>query len=312
MKLSFWDRVLMFLYVLIVLFLCLAMALRLFGLDLIGDTFAQLRQGAGNAACFIIAGGLVLILALLSVFMLMMIFQTREKRRNRSFITVNSDDGGRVRVAISVLSQMVRQVVGRVEGVRDMKIRIDGDEDAVVVGVDLSLDSGVHVPTVTFNMRRSIREHIENKCGVDVRDVEITVNSMADAQAPEKKRFARWNRTERKAAQETADAPMNASAPIETAPEVALPVEPEEEHSDAFEPSEESVPAEEVSFPEEAEEDGSSEIENSDLFAQEGAAEEIETEDVPCEQTQEEEGDFSEDLFSLEDEDEARRDQSEN
>ena len=99
MKLSFWDRVLMFLYVLIVLFLCLAMALRLFGLDLIGNTFALLRQGAGNAACFIIAGGLVLILALLSVFMLMMIFQTREKRRNRSFITVNSDDGGRVRAA---------------------------------------------------------------------------------------------------------------------------------------------------------------------------------------------------------------------
>ena len=50
MKTSFWDKVLMFLYVLIALAFSVCMALRGFGVDLLGAMFAGLEQGRGASS----------------------------------------------------------------------------------------------------------------------------------------------------------------------------------------------------------------------------------------------------------------------
>ena len=61
MKTSFWDKVLMFLYVLIALAFSVCMALRAFGVDLLGAMFAGLEHAAGRFLAVIIGLGLTAI-----------------------------------------------------------------------------------------------------------------------------------------------------------------------------------------------------------------------------------------------------------
>ena len=73
MKTSFWDKVLMFLYVLIALAFAVCMALRSFGVDLLGGMFAGLEHTAGHFLSVLIGLGLTAIVVLLSAYMVMML-----------------------------------------------------------------------------------------------------------------------------------------------------------------------------------------------------------------------------------------------
>ena len=231
MKTSFWDRVLMFLYVLIVLAFALCMALRPFGVDLLGGMFGGLEQAAGHFLTLLIGLGLTAIVALLSAYMLMMIFRKGKRHVSSSFVSVDPGDGGQVHIALSALAQMARQAVGRVEGVREMKIDVTGEDDAIAVTVGLTLNANAHVPTVTRNMRKAIRNSIESNCGVAVRDVEIVVGSLADETEKAEKKKVRWLPAPRRKGREEsieAAAAQEASMPL---PEVPEPVSQEAEEN---------------------------------------------------------------------------------
>ncbi|HIS02613.1 MAG TPA: alkaline shock response membrane anchor protein AmaP [Candidatus Pullichristensenella avicola] len=237
MKTSFWDRMLMFLYVLIALAFALCMALRPFGVDAFGALFGALEGAAGGFIAAVIGLGLAAIVALLSAYMLMMIFRKGRRHASASFITVNSGDGGQVRIALSALAQMARRAVGRVDGVREMKIDVSGDDKGVEVSVALTMDALAHVPTVTTNMQRAIRNRIESNCGVAVRDVEVTVSALtAEDEAQAKKTV--WPRRRRREEATAAAAAQEAAAPVAEAPEAETPAP---ENADAWQPA---VPAE--------------------------------------------------------------------
>ena len=61
MKKSFWDKVLMFLYVLITLAFGICMALQSFGVDLLGGMFAGIERGAGRFLTVLVGLGLGLL-----------------------------------------------------------------------------------------------------------------------------------------------------------------------------------------------------------------------------------------------------------
>ena len=192
MKTSFWDKVLMFLYVLIALAFSVCMALRAFGVDLLGAMFAGLEHAAGRFLAVIIGLGLTAIVVLLSAYMLMMIFGKGKKRVPASFVAVDSEDGSQVHMSLTALAQLARQAIGRVPDVREMKIGVTNEGDAVDVTVDLTLKASAHVPTVTRNMQKAIRNSLETNGGVSVRDVQIAVSSLAGADVKPEWKKPRW------------------------------------------------------------------------------------------------------------------------
>ena len=192
MKTSFWDKVLMFLYVLIALAFSVCMALRGFGVDLLGAMFAGLEQGAGRFLSVVIGLGLAAIVVLLSAYMLMMLFGKGKKRVPTSFVPVESEDGSQVHMSLTAISQMARQAIGRVPDVKDMKICVQSEGDAVSLSVELILKASAHVPTVTKNMQKSIRDAIEKNCGVTVRDVQIVVSALSGPDAKPEWKKPRW------------------------------------------------------------------------------------------------------------------------
>ena len=201
-KASFWDRVLMFLYVVIMLLFCLCMALRPFGVDLIGAVMRGVYNAAGGFVSRVCMLGLAAVCVLLSVYMLRMIFR-RPGRSDRPLVNINSGEGGKVFVTMDALEQLARQAIARVCESRNMTVTITSEDDVIDVKAGLALEEGAHVPTVTLNMQRAIRNSIESNCGVAVRDVEITVTALTtDRQAVLQKgdRRARSRRERGKAA----------------------------------------------------------------------------------------------------------------
>ena len=222
MKAGFWDKVLMFLYVLIALFFGVCMALRPFGVDMLGGLFAGLDRSAGRFLSALVGLGLAAIVVLLSAYMLMMIFGKGKKRVPASFVAVDSEDGSQVHMSLTALAQMARQAIGRVPDVKEMKIGVTNEGDAVNVAVDLTIKASAHVPTVTKNMQKAIRNSLETNGGVTVRDVQIVVSSLSGADVKGERKKPLWKRG-RDAKEETVEAAaaQEAAAPLPEIPEEA-------------------------------------------------------------------------------------------
>ena len=152
--------------------------------------------------------------ALLCAAAAWVIFQRDARRADRGFITVDSSETGRVRISVSAVEQMVKQAVHAVEGISEMKIAISGDDDAIAINVTVALLSGSHVPTVTMNMQRAIRQYVESNCGVSVQSVSVSIQSVV---SPSELAGRRAKRSEQRAAADVQPAGFEAP-PIQPEP----------------------------------------------------------------------------------------------
>lgn len=178
MKLNMTKRILMFFHWLFSLLICAALALSLIVPELFSGLCAKLEGRLGPLGVRILGFALLAVYVVLAVLQLCLILN-RKKRADRGFIEVTSSDSGKVRIAVSAVEQMVRQSVRSIDGINEMKISIDSVDDAIVIGVDATILSGSHVPSITSNMQRSIRQFVEMNCGVPVRSISVSINAVS-------------------------------------------------------------------------------------------------------------------------------------
>ena len=176
MKLNFGKRLMLFVHWLISVILLVFIAFP--GLKEELRSCLSALIGANYVQIAFIAFAVVYILLCIAVVVL--IFRRDGKRAERGFITVDSAETGRVRIAVGAIEQMVKQAVGAVDGISDMRISISSVDDAIAINVNVALLNGSHVPTVTLNMQRAIRQFVEMNCGVSVRSVSINIQSVVN------------------------------------------------------------------------------------------------------------------------------------
>lgn len=167
----------------------------------------QAKIGTNYAHIAFIA--LMALYAFLSIICLILIVRRDAKRGERGFITMDSSENGKVRIAISAVEQMVRRALETVDGIAEAKIAISNQDDALDVTVKAVLAGGAHVPTVTLNVQRAIRQYVEMNCGVAVCAVSVNVQSISN----------------------TVEAPVRPAAPEPTKTETTIepPAEPSAE-----------------------------------------------------------------------------------
>ena len=187
MKLNFGGRILLFLHWLISVVLLAAIVFS----DTTAMLVEKLRSVINPAYVHIAFIAFAAIDLLLCIVVVCLIFKPDGKRSERGFITVDSSETGRVRIAVSAIEQMVKQAVCAVDGISEMKIGISNVDDAIAINVNMTLVAGSHVPTVTLNMQRAIRQFVEMNCGVSVRTVGINIQAVASAAEPGRK-SRRW------------------------------------------------------------------------------------------------------------------------
>lgn len=241
MKLNVGKRILMFLHWLCSLLVGAALVLLVLKPPFAVDLYKKGRALVNDSQLKIICIAALAIYAILMIAQLCLIFK-RRRRADRDFIIMDNSETGRIRIAVSAIESMVRQSVTDIEGISDMKIRIDSNEDSIDIGVNASIVNGGHVPTTTMNMQRSIRQFVEMNCGVAVRSVSVNIRSVTEPNAG--KRGKKKN---------VAPVVLPEPAPVEPAPE-PIAVDPVPEEPAAVEPETyEPEPAEPVPAEPEAE-----------------------------------------------------------
>ena len=179
MKNGILDRIMVFCYVVITAALAVITALRVFGIDLAKRLFDGLALNAPGILWRLIVIGVAAIIVLLGLYTVVVITPSRRKKRN--FITISGDESGEVRVALPALKDMVKQAVGKIDGLSDMNVEVMDAGDAVAVVITLDVESTVHVPTLTMNMQRAVRTYIQTSCGVAVKNVSVAVKNVIPA-----------------------------------------------------------------------------------------------------------------------------------
>jgi hypothetical protein len=79
--------------------------------------------------------------------------------------------------------------VRAIDGITEMRVNIEGLDDAIAISIDAVIASGAHVPTITANMQRAITQFVEVNCGVSVQSVEITINAVSGRGEPSRRRL---------------------------------------------------------------------------------------------------------------------------
>jgi len=182
-KLSFGKRIILFFHWLIsVFFLVSALFPGIsaqagsFVVDLFGQTTSEIL--------LILFAAVYVILCVAAIWI---ICTGRAKRSERGLITVDSAESGVVRISVHAVEQMVKQAVTTVDGIAEMKIGVASEDDAIAISVNITLISGSHVPTVTLNMQRAIRQFVEMNCGVAVHSVSISIQAVVSADEASRK-----------------------------------------------------------------------------------------------------------------------------
>ena len=175
MKLTFGKRLVLFLHWICSVILLAAVVYQLLTNELFGIMDGLIGAEYRNVV-LIVLGVIYGFLCLAAVCVLL---KRDGNRAERGFITVDSSETGKVRISVSAIEQLVKQAVGAIDGIAEMKISIASDDDAISINVNTVIVSGAHVPTVTLNMQRAIRQYVEMNCGVAVRMVSVNIQSVA-------------------------------------------------------------------------------------------------------------------------------------
>lgn len=246
MKLTVGKRILMFFHWLLSALGCAALAAYLIKPEFMTGLVERVRGHLTNTQFFVLGIAALGVYVILAVIQICMIF-SRGRHGDRGFITVDSSETGSVRIAVSAIEQMVRQSVTHIDGIHEMKIDISSQDDAINIDIAAVIVGGSHVPTITMNMQRAIRQFVEMNCGVAVRSVSITIHSVT--QPTEGK--GRWGR----AKHDTPAAPAAPAAPVAPTYETAntvRPVEPEMREAPVPAPEAPAEPGPECEGPVEA------------------------------------------------------------
>lgn len=192
MKLNLWKRILMFLHWLMATLGGAALVALIIKPGFAQDFNSWVGTHMSTTQQVVAGFALLAVFIALTVAQLWLILR-RGKGGNRGYIEVDSSETGRVRIAISAIEQMVRQSVTHIDGIDNMNIDITGDRDAIRINIVANIVNGSHVPTITLNMQRAIRQFVERTCGVAVRAVSISIDAVAGGS--EKRGW--WNRNRR-------------------------------------------------------------------------------------------------------------------
>ena len=178
MKMSIGKRLVLFVHWLLSVIVFLAAVLYCVLPDTMIKGVEFINTSLGVQGAKIVGGIFLAVYAVLAVLSVICILSKKQKDDDSCFITVISDDTGKTRIAVGAIEQMICIAVRGVAGIADLKTSIINETDSISISVNVAVMSGVHIPTVTSNIQRTISKYIELNCGVSVREVSVSVSAL--------------------------------------------------------------------------------------------------------------------------------------
>jgi len=166
------DRIIIVIFAILLMFVSLVMMLSTFELipqeyitNLIYQNYGQIEMGIVGLIFFIIA---IRILRSL----------VRGNDHNRNAI-VRENSLGQVRLSLSAIDALVREVVIKTRGVKELESRLRVNEEGLIIFLEVVVTPDINIPELTEDLQEQIREYLSRTTGVVANNIEILVDNIA-------------------------------------------------------------------------------------------------------------------------------------
>ncbi len=179
-KIHLRDRVLLALYALLGFAFTLAAAIVLAGgfeVSALGGSY-HISLGDGFWPKLLLA--VLCAVGLIWSGYLMVLAFSREPKKDKGSVAVQNSENGSVRISVGAMDTLVKRAIGDAEGIVDIKTSIINHDDSISVGIEMTLESDVHIPNVTMLMQSSVKNFIEEFSGIAVREVTVMVTKIVE------------------------------------------------------------------------------------------------------------------------------------
>lgn len=225
MKLSIGKKIVLLIHWLLSAAAFMTMLSYIFWPGFVAGSEVFLYGLVGKSAADIAGWVLIAVYAVFAVLSIAFILGGKRGDDDSGFITVISDDSGKTRIAMGAIEQMIRIAVRGIAGIADLKSSIVNEMDSIAISVNVAVVSGVHIPTVTSNIQRTISNYIELNCGVSVREVSVSVNALEtpeDAGKRGRKKFGKGLLGAAPAPAAIEEAPVNTASNEKPVPDAVV------------------------------------------------------------------------------------------
>ncbi|WP_031514869.1 alkaline shock response membrane anchor protein AmaP [Desulfofalx alkaliphila] len=170
---GFLDRVLLGLYTLAIIILLLLAVTAFTGWWLQPlDAMLYAPYGAGdNIILWLIIG--VLLLVSLRLFYVSLV-GSREKRA-----VVHEFTLGQLRITIPAIEGLVKKAAFQIDGVREVKPRINTVKDGVSVFVKVTVAPDINIPETSKQIQQRIKDYLLEITGISVHNVKVMVENIS-------------------------------------------------------------------------------------------------------------------------------------
>ncbi|MFB9325331.1 alkaline shock response membrane anchor protein AmaP [Paenibacillus aurantiacus] len=135
----------------------------------LSDGVNELYRNEAIQAAVIIVSAIVFLISL-------RFFYVSLKRGAASAMSIDQrTEFGDIRISIETVENLVLKAAGRQRGVKDLRVRIRLTDAGVDVTIRAIVDGESSIPTLTEEIQRSVKTHIEEITGIPVADVSVFV-----------------------------------------------------------------------------------------------------------------------------------------
>lgn len=97
-------------------------------------------------------------------------------RKDPKFVKQHTDNGD-LNIAVSAIDELVRKCVATHDEIKLTDTSINNGKEGLVIGLQLSLASGVSIPLAVAALQKQMKQYITASTGLDVKDVCVQVDT---------------------------------------------------------------------------------------------------------------------------------------
>lgn len=173
MKIKVFDRILLFIYTLIVILLSLTLlgiALNIIDYRLVGD----LLSNATYKSNAFILGAIAVVLFLASIRLLVAGFS---RQKPVSTLLMNTELGV-IRVSVNTLDTLTQKAVRSFQEVKEIKSVVLSDPDGIRIQLKISILPDIVMPELSRNIQQKVKEYVESLSGIAVKEVQVYIENL--------------------------------------------------------------------------------------------------------------------------------------
>jgi uncharacterized alkaline shock family protein YloU len=172
------DRLLLFVFSLVVILAMIAILLFTFGVISLEDStsfLSQVYENSMTAAVLIAASCVVLILAVRFFYL-----SIRSSSPTVPSIDQRSELGD-IRISLETVENLALKAAARTRGLKDLKARIKVDQAGLEVELRAVVDGDTSIPALSEEAQNGIKSHIEDITGIPVSRVSVYVANVVQS-----------------------------------------------------------------------------------------------------------------------------------